>query len=215
MARSVSDTRVEAADVKLQVAMHKARNCASNSGSKFARAWICCPCDTVFDNTTTSGAPRERKMGKKRQGPAAASSSAASPKKQRGITIPDVTETGNLASGGSPRAKPIFDDRIHIGLSEYAKNGSGYSQTFGEGILWQAQMATSRQPSPLDHMRKQVKLYGEEEAGADDPPPTWMEGVEMRYRAVYQVVGKRTDDTDDIGWAKHRLVADLNAIQRR
>ena len=146
-------------------------------------------------------------MGKKKQGAVAASASAASPKKQRGIAVPDVADMGSLLSGGSSREKPVFDDRIHIGLSEYAKNGSVYSQAFGQGKLWLAQMATSRQPNPLYQMKRQVELYGQAEAevGGDDPPPTTLEDVELRYRAVNQFVWKKTDDKDDIGWAKHRM----------
>jgi len=54
-------------------------------------------------------------------------------------------------------------------------------------------------------MKKQVELYGHAAAGADDPPPTTLDDVEVRYRAVHQFVWRKTEDKDDIGWAKHRM----------
>ena len=145
-----------------------------------------------------------RAMGKK-QKPVAAAASVTSPKKQRGMAIPDVAEMGSLVLGGSTQPKPVFDDQIHIGLMEYAKRGSIYSDTFGAGKLWVAQMATSRQPNPLFQMKKLMELYGQATAGAEDPPPATPEDLELRYKAVNQFVWKKTEDKDDIGWKKNRM----------
>ena len=50
-------------------------------------------------------------MGKKQLRAVAASPNDAYPKKQRGVTVPDVADMGGLVGGGSLRKKPVFDDQ--------------------------------------------------------------------------------------------------------
>lgn len=147
---------------------------------------------------------RRRAMGKKKMS-TPASSPSPSPKKSRGLLIPDVADMGNLSSGGSLKPKPVFDERIHVGLYEYAKKGSLFSEFFGEGKLFVAQMATSCQPNPLYQNKKVVESYGASEAESEDPPPRTLDEVSSRFRAVHQFVWKKTEDKDDIGWAKGRI----------
>jgi hypothetical protein len=143
-------------------------------------------------------------MGKKTIPSSSAAGSGA--KKPRGMEIPDVADMGQLSSGGQTRAKPVFDEQLHIGLYEYAKNGAHYnSEVFSENKLWVAQMVTGRQPNPLFQVRKVIGLYGQATGGTADPQPPDMPSFESRYHAVHQFVGKKTEDKDDVGWVKNRM----------
>jgi hypothetical protein len=129
-------------------------------------------------------------MGKKTIPSSSAAGSGA--KKPRGMEIPDVADMGQLSSGGQTRAKPVFDEQLHIGLYEYAKSGAHYnSEVFSENKLWVAQMVTGRQPNPLFQVRKVIGLYGQATGGTADPQPPDMPSFESRYHAVHQFVGKK------------------------
>ena len=125
-------------------------------------------------------------------------------KKLRGIAIPAVADMGSLIQGGSAKNKLVVDEKIHVGLYEYCKNGSVYSDFFGEGRLFVAQMATSRQPSPLYQTRRMVEVYGVSYREGEDPTPRTLDEVAFRFRAVNQFVGKKTEDKDAVGWVKGR-----------
>ena len=144
-------------------------------------------------------------MGKKNAAPVASNSASPAAKKLRGIAIPAVADMGTLSQGGGAKNKLVVDEKIHVGLYEYAKNGSVYSDFFGEGRLFVAQMATSRQPSPLYQARKLVEVYGASQREEEDPPPRTLDEVGFRFRAVNQYAGKKTDDRDAVGWVKGRM----------
>ena len=140
-------------------------------------------------------------MGKKKT---ASNSASPAAKKKKGMSIPDVADMGSLSQGGIVKSRPAVDDKIHVGLYDYAQNGSLYSEVFGQRKLFVAQMATSRQPSPLYQMRKVVETYSASYAGGEDPPPRTLDDVALRFRAVHQLVWKKTEDQDGIGWVKGR-----------
>ena len=65
-------------------------------------------------------------------------------------------------------------------------------------------MATTRQPSPLFKMKSVVELYGKATQSEENPAPQSMDELSLDYRVLNQFVWKKTDDKDDIGWAKGR-----------
>ena len=140
-------------------------------------------------------------MGKRTQ-----AVTASTPKKrQRGIEIPDVAAIGILSAGGSAKKSlALTDDAIHVGLYEYVKQGSTYSDIFSQNKLWVAQMLTARRPDPLFKTKRIMEMFAEADSTGNDPPPRTFDDFALRYRALYQFVWKKTDDTDGIGWAKGR-----------
>ena len=141
-------------------------------------------------------------MGKKQKPrPADASTESPSAKKKR-CSIPDVADMGGLMAGGRAEPKPVLDDKVHVGLYEYAKLASVYSDVYGTGKLWVALMLTARKPSPLYKNKRAIELYGEAASKDEDPPPPDSETLAMRYHALNQFVWHKTVDTDGIGWKK-------------
>ena len=140
-------------------------------------------------------------MGKK----TGASTSAASPqpKKARSYAIPSVASMGALVGAGSSQLKPVYDERLHLHLLEYCQMGSVYSDVFSAGRLYQMQLNTSAQPSPIFMLKKQVEVYGDEMKDTEEPQPLTLEEVGLRYKAVYQFAGKKTEDLDTVCWAKN------------
>jgi hypothetical protein len=129
---------------------------------------------------------------------------ARSAKRARAREVPSTSAMASMSRGGSKRLE-IADDKLHVGLYEYMQNGSLYSNTFTDGRVWVAQMATSRLPSPLFHFTLLIQRHGEAHSKANDPPPKNVGEVANRYRAHLQFVSKSTADLDGIGWAKNRM----------
>ena len=142
------------------------------------------------------------RMGKQRK---VASAVSSSPKTPTFANIPDVADMGSLVRGGNKNAKLVPDNCIRMGLYEYANQGSLYSDVFSAEKLWLAQLRTSLEPNPLYKMKGLVEKHVQAMLGEEDPPPATLDDVGFRFRAVYQFVWKKTDDSDGIGWAKKRF----------
>ena len=141
-------------------------------------------------------------MGK-RQAPA---SPKRNPKKAAGVNVPSASALRSLSAGGSASAHVVSEHHIEITILKYCSDGSKYSNLFAAKELYVLQMASSGYPNALFMFPRQVQLYGESQAPGDedDCVPMNMSDVESMYMAKYQWVGKKTEDVDEVKWAKNR-----------
>eukprot|EP00972_Heterocapsa_arctica_P095239 14045712-Heterocapsa_arctica.AAC.1 len=99
-----------------------------------------------------------------------------------------------------------FDKNIAIGIDKYCSQGSVYSATFDDSELFVVQMASSGTPNPLFMLKETIALFGEATAKKGEVGlPMDLADVEKTFKVAYQWVGKKTDDCDDVGWAKNRV----------
>ena len=145
-------------------------------------------------------------MGKSKRKVEAAAAAHGSPKKTARSEVPSVAELGALSAGGAGSGPAVFDQNINIGIMKYCTRGAVYSDAFGDGDLYVVQLASSASPSPLFNLKKQVELFGALQATPEEGaafPHNWEDFATM-FEAGFQFVGKKTEDTDGVGWAKHR-----------
>jgi hypothetical protein len=89
---------------------------------------------------------------------------------------------GALVQGGNKSSKLVPDNCIRIGLYEYTRQSSVYSEVFAAEKLLVAQLTTSLQP-----MKGLVEKYGQAMSGEEDPPPATIDEVGDRFKAGYRV----------------------------
>jgi hypothetical protein len=132
-----------------------------------------------------------------------ATTSVPSPKKARHAEVPDVAQMGGLvsASGSVPRSN--LDGSICMAIFKYCTDGSVYdNQVFDTEDLVYLATTSGGQPNVLFMLKKVIEMYGEATKDADDPAPVDLNEVEVKYKAKYQFVGKKTEDQDVVGWRR-------------
>ena len=111
------------------------------------------------------------------------------------------TDFNRDGSAGN-RTQP--DGLVHVAIMKFCDDASLYGEMFGETPLFAVHLVCDAAPNPLFMLKSAIAKFCDASDGAENTVPVSYEHFEEEYSVQFAYVGKKTLDTDRVGFKMYR-----------